>query len=149
MYAGCASPDHSRSTATGVRAFRGCSVRTPAAAYSTGHSADSVAQTTVTERLPGPTDRVLTAYLIVAPLLYLAADAAYAARGWDDAGAGVMHVIAAIAFGFVVLRVASWLPRDSRLAAAILVTGLVGMAGDVAYGFDTIHQSLGDTALVD
>lgn len=102
-----------------------------------------------TARLTSPTDRVLTGSLLVAPLLYLAADSTYASRGWDDAVAGIMHVLAAVAFGFVVLRVASWLPRDSRLAAAILVTGLVGMAGDVAYGFDTIHLSLGDTALVD
>jgi hypothetical protein len=102
-----------------------------------------------TEGLAGPTDRVLTASLLIAPLLYLAADSTYAGLGWDDAGAGVLHVLAAIAFGFVVLRVASWLPADSRLGAAILVTGLVGMAGNVAYGFDTIHLSLGDTALVD
>jgi len=103
----------------------------------------------VTEGLTSPTDRVLTGSLLVAPLLYLAADSTYAARGWDDAGAGVIHVLAAIAYGFIVLLVASWLPRDSRLAAAILVTGLVGMAGNVAYGFDTIHLSLGDAALVD
>ncbi|MEO9220746.1 MAG: hypothetical protein ABI251_03030, partial [Mycobacteriaceae bacterium] len=45
--------------------------------------------------------------------------------------------------------IASWLPRDAKLAAAILLTGLIGMAGNVAYGFDTIHQSLGDTPLVD
>src|SRR3954447_11473862 len=96
-----------------------------------------------------PTERILTASLLVAPLLYLAADATYAARGWDDPTAGVLHVLGAIAYGFVVLRVAAWLPRESALAAAILLTGLIGMAGNVAYGFDTIHQSLGDTSLVD
>jgi hypothetical protein len=31
----------------------------------------------------------------------------------------------------------------------VITAGLVGMAGNVAYGFDTIHMSLGDTALVD
>jgi len=103
---------------------------------------------TVSDR-PTATERVLTAALVVAPLMYLAADSTYAARGWTDATAGVIHVLAAIAYGFVVLRIASWLPRESALAAAVIVTGLIGMAGNVAYGFDTIHMSLGDTQLVD
>jgi hypothetical protein len=96
-----------------------------------------------------PTEGLLTASLLVAPLVYLAADSTYAARGWDDPTAGVLHVLGAIAYGFVVLRVASWLPRESRLAAAIVLTGVVGLAGNVAYGFETIHLSLGDTQLVD
>jgi hypothetical protein len=96
-----------------------------------------------------PSERLLTGALLVAPLIYLVADSIYAARGWDDATAGVVHVLGAIAYGFVVLRVAAWLPPRSRLAAAILLTGLIGMAGNVAYGFDTIHTSFGDTALVD
>lgn len=96
-----------------------------------------------------PTDQMLTGALLVAPLIYLAADSTYAARGFDDAAAGMVHVFGAIAYGFVVLRIASWLPRDSKLAAAILLTGLIGMAGNVAYGFETIHMSLGDTQLVD
>ena len=84
----------------------------------------------------------------MAPLVYLAADSTYAARGWDDATAGVIHVLGAIAYGFVILRVAGWLPRHSRLAAAILLTGIIGLAGNVAYGFEAIHMSLGDTQLV-
>jgi hypothetical protein len=96
-----------------------------------------------------PTDRLLAASLIVAPVVYLAADSTYAARGWDDATAGVIHVLGAIAYGFVVLYVAQRLPDASRLRAALVVTGLIGMAGNVAYGFDAIHLSLGDTALVD
>ena len=47
------------------------------------------------------------------------------------------------------MRVAAWLPPGSRLTAAILVTGLIGLAGNVAYGFDAIHESFGDTPLVD
>ncbi|MFN0090070.1 MAG: hypothetical protein ACKVWR_07370 [Acidimicrobiales bacterium] len=106
-----------------------------------GPGADATAAT--------PTERLLTASLAVAPLLYLAADATYAARGWDDATAGVLHVLGAIAYGFVVLRIAAWLPARSRLAAAILLCGLIGLAGNVAYGFDTIHTSYGDVQLVD
>jgi hypothetical protein len=96
-----------------------------------------------------PTERMLTAALVVAPLTYLAADSTYAARGWEDPTAGVLHVLGAIAYGFVILRIASWTPRESMLRAAILLTGLIGMAGNVAYGFETIHMSLGDTQLVD
>ena len=96
-----------------------------------------------------PTERLLTGSLLVAPLIYLAADSTYAARGWDDPTAGVLHVLGAIAYGFVVLRVAAWLPRDSKLAAWILFTGLIGLVGNAAYGFEAIHMSLGDTQLVD
>ncbi len=96
-----------------------------------------------------PTERMLTTFLVLAPVVSLVADSTYAARGWDDATAGVVHVLGAIAYGFVVLRVAAWLPRDSVLRAVVLAVGLVGLAGNVAYGFETIHLSLGDTALVD
>jgi hypothetical protein len=95
-----------------------------------------------------PTDRLLTGALLVAPLIYLAADSTYAARGWDDGTAGVIHVLGAISYGFVILRVTSWLPATSKLAAVILVTGLIGLAGNVAYGFEAIHMSLGDVQLV-
>jgi hypothetical protein len=95
-----------------------------------------------------PTDRLLTSALLVAPLIYLAADSTYAARGWDNGTAGVIHVLGAIAYGFVILRVTSWLPATSKLAAAILLTGLIGLAGNVAYGFEAIHMSLGDVQLV-
>ena len=96
-----------------------------------------------------PTERFLTAALLFAPLLYLAADSMYAATSWDNATAGVLHVIGATAYGFVVWRIATWLPRESVLGLAIIITGVIGLAGNVAYGFDTIHMSLGDTALVD
>ncbi len=96
-----------------------------------------------------PTERLLQGSLLVAPLIYLAADATYAANGWEDPTAGVLHVLGAIAYGFVMLAVASQLPRTSRLAALLILTGLIGMAGNVAYGFDTIHTSFGDVALVD
>jgi hypothetical protein len=98
--------------------------------------------------VPGsPTDRLLTAFLVLAPLAYLVADVLYAARGWDDATAGVVHVLAATAYALVVLRVVTW--TEGRLAAVLLLTGVVGAAGNVAYGFNTIHVSLGDTDLVD
>ncbi len=61
----------------------------------------------------------------------------------------MFHVLGAIAYGFVVVRVLTWLAPSSRLRAWLLLTGLIGMAGNVAYGFETIHMSLGDIQLVD
>jgi hypothetical protein len=95
------------------------------------------------------TERLLTGALVVAPLVYLAADSTYAARGWDSGTGGVIHVLGAIGYGFVVLRIASWLPRESRLATWILFTGVIGLVGNAAYGFEAIHMSFGDTQLVD
>jgi hypothetical protein len=111
------------------------------------HRPDAPSDTATTHATP--TSRLLDGSLAVAPLIYLAADTTYAVRGWDDPTAGVLHVLGAIAYGFVVLAVASWLPRSSRLAAAIVFTGLVGACGNLAYGFETIHMSLGDMQLVD
>ncbi len=98
---------------------------------------------------PTPEQRLLTGSLVVAPLLYLAADSTYAVRGWDDPTAGLLHVLGAVGYGFVVLCVAHRLPAGSRLRAALLVAALVGMAGNVAYGFEAIHMSFGDVQLVD
>lgn len=94
-----------------------------------------------------PTDLLLTASLVVAPLIYLLADSLYATRGWDDPDAGAFHVLGAISYSFVLVRVASW--ARGWLAAATLFVGLVGAAGNVAYGFNTIHVSLGAVDLVD
>ncbi|GAA1758772.1 hypothetical protein GCM10009795_001420 [Nocardioides hankookensis] len=105
--------------------------------------------TSTPTRASTPTERLLTGSLVVGPLLYLAADTTYAVRGWDDAGAGVLHVLGAIVYGLVVLRVASWTAPTSWLRALLVLTAVLGMAGNVAYGFDTIHTSYGDVALVD
>lgn len=94
-----------------------------------------------------PTDFLLASALIVAPLLYLAADSMYAVRGWDDADAAGIHVLGAIAYAFVVVRIASW--ATGWLAASTLFAGIVGACGNVAYGFNTIHVSLGGVDLVD
>jgi hypothetical protein len=101
-----------------------------------------------TAATPTPTERLFTAALLIAPLIYLAADSTYAARGWDDGAAGVIHVLGAIGYGFVVLCVAGWLPARSRLAASIVLTGVIGLAGNVTYGFEAIHMSYGDVQLV-
>jgi hypothetical protein len=94
-----------------------------------------------------PTDLLLTGSLVVAPLLYLLVDVLYATRGWDDGDAGGVHVLGALAYAFALVRLASW--SRGWLAAALLLVGLIGAAGNVAYGFNTIHVSLGAVDLVD
>jgi hypothetical protein len=94
-----------------------------------------------------PLQRLLTWSLLVAPAVYLIADVLYATRGWDDPTAGAIHVLAAVGYTVVMIRLATL--GDGPLAAALLLVGVFGAAGDVAYGFNTIHVSLGDTDLVD
>jgi len=97
-----------------------------------------------------PTDRLLTASLVAGPLVYLAADTTYAARGWQADGAGaVLQVLGSMLYGLALLAVAGRLPRASVLRAVAVFTLIVGVAGNVAYGFDAIHVSLGDVSLVD
>ncbi|MET3422425.1 hypothetical protein BJ973_001637 [Actinoplanes tereljensis] len=94
-----------------------------------------------------PLDRLLTGSLFVAPAVYLTADLLYATRGWDDPTAAVVHVLGAVGYTIVLVRLVTL--GDGVLAAVLLVVGAFGAAGDVAYGFNTIHVSLGDTDLVD
>ncbi|WP_433833225.1 hypothetical protein ACQP2E_18280 [Actinoplanes sp. CA-015351] len=94
-----------------------------------------------------PLDRTLTASLTVAPAVYLIADLLYATRGWDDPTAAVVHVLGAVGYTLVLVRLVTL--GNGILAAVLLVIGAFGAAGNVAYGFNTIHVSLGDTDLVD
>ncbi len=94
-----------------------------------------------------PTELLLTAAMIVAPLTYLTADTMYALRGWDDPDAAGIHVLGAIAYAFVFVRFAAW--ATGWLAAGTLFAGIAGACGNVAYGFNTIHVSLGAVDLVD
>lgn len=94
-----------------------------------------------------PLERLLTASLVVAPAVYLVADVLYAGRGWDDPTAAVVHVLGAVGYTIVMVRLATL--GTGVLAAVLLMVGALGAAGNVAYGFNTIHVSLGDTDLVD
>jgi hypothetical protein len=103
--------------------------------------------TTMPTMTSTPLQRLLTGSLVVAPAMYLIADLLYATRGWDDPTAAVAHILAAVGYTLVMVRLVTL--RDGMLAAVLLVVGVFGAAGDVAYGFNTIHVSLGDTDLVD
>ena len=99
--------------------------------------------------LPGsPIDRVLTWSLLVVPVGYLLADLLYALRGWDDPTAGVLHVVFATLYGLVALQVVALTAQRPGWSLAVLLAGAVGTVGNAAYGFETVHVSLGHTALV-
>jgi len=88
------------------------------------------------------------ASLVVAPALILISDVLHALRGWESDGLGGMfHVLGALVFTLVGVRDATW--TTDGMAAALLVAGSIGVAGNVAYGFDSVHVALGDTSLVD
>lgn len=92
-------------------------------------------------------DRLLTASLVVAPGLYLVANVLHALRGWDsDSAGGVFHVLGARVHARPG-AVATW--ASDGFAAALLLVGSIGVAGNVAYGFDSIHVALGDAPLID
>lgn len=103
--------------------------------------------TTMAAMTSTPLERLLTGSLAVAPAIYLIADLLYATRGWDDPTAAVIHVLAAVGYSLVMVRLVTL--GNGILAAILLVVGVFGAAGNVAYGFNTIHVSLGDTDLVD
>jgi hypothetical protein len=103
--------------------------------------------TTVGAMFSTPLGRLLTSSLLFAPVIYLIADLLYATRGWDDPAAAVVHILGAVGYTLVMVRLVSL--GNGGLAAALLIVGAFGAAGDVAYGFNTVHVSLGDTDLVD
>jgi hypothetical protein len=96
---------------------------------------------------PSPVDRLLTASLIIGPVLSLVADSVYAARGWDDPTAGMLHVLSSAGYALVVIRLLAL--GSGWPAVALLVVGVLGVVGNAGYGFNTIHVSLGGTDLVD
>jgi len=59
-----------------------------------------------------PIARLLTAFLVVAPVTYLLADILYVVRGWDDPTAAVFHVLGAVGYSFALLALVTMLdPR--------------------------------------
>lgn len=96
-----------------------------------------------------PIDRLLTLSLFLAPGLTLVSSVLYAARGWDDGAAALVHIIGGVLGSLVVVRIVTYLNRVPRLAAVALAVGMVGCGGVVGYGFNTIEVGLGAVDLVD
>jgi len=85
---------------------------------------------------------MLTASLIVAPVIYLAADSMYAARGWDDPTAGVIHLLGALSGpdrdeAVRIMR----LPRDQRRGPEVeWVRGKMETEGSVEHARDCVSE---------
>ena len=89
-------------------------------------------------------DRVLAGAAVVAPALLLASTIAYVTSdglGNDPLG-GTVQVYAAIAFGLAVFGVTSRLePQLPRVATALTIVAMVGVAGATGFGHDSIVYS--------
>ena len=94
-----------------------------------------------------PTDRLLDAALLLAPLAYLVVDCSYAVRGWYDGSTAAMHVIAAALYGLAALRLVG-LARG-RMQALLLVVAVLGIVGNAGVGDNTLHIALGGNDLFD
>jgi len=103
--------------------------------------------TPATADLGAPTQRLLDAGLILAPLAYLAVDCSYAVRGWDDGPTAAAHVIAAALYGLAALKLASLV--HGRTQAVLLVVAVLGIIGNAGVGDNTLHIALGGNDLFD
>jgi len=91
-----------------------------------------------------PRTRLLAGAAIAAPLLLLASTVTYLAGDGlgDDPAGGAIQVYAAVAFGLAIIGLTARIePHLPRLATALTVTGMVGVAGAVGFGQDSIVYS--------
>jgi hypothetical protein len=90
---------------------------------------------------------VLDAGLFLAPLVYLAVDCSYAARGWDDGSTAALHIIAAAIYGIAALNLVSLV--RGPIQAVLLVVAVLGIIGNAGVGENTLHVALGGNDLFD
>jgi hypothetical protein len=97
--------------------------------------------------LAAPTERLLDAALLLAPLAYLVVDCSYAVRGWNDGPTAAMHVLAAAVYGLAAIKLVT-LTRG-RTQALLLVVAVLGIIGNAGVGDNTLHIALGGNDLFD
>lgn len=94
-----------------------------------------------------PTERLLDAALLLAPLAYLVVDCSYAVRGWDDGPTAAMHLLAAALYGLAALKLMT-LTRG-RTQTILLVVVVLGIIGNAGVADNTMHVALGGNDLFD
>ncbi len=94
-----------------------------------------------------PTQRLLAASLLLAPIAYLAVDCCYVVRGWDDGPTAAMHVLAAALYGLAAIKLVS-LTRG-RTQAVLMAVAVLGIVGNAGVGDNTLHIALGGNDLFD
>lgn len=96
--------------------------------------------------------RLMGAATVAAPVLLLLSTISYisAGNGMNDGEAGgAIQVWAMIAFGLVTVSLARLLePAAPRAAATLTVVGLIGAAGGVGYGIDSIQAAIFGTGSI-
>ncbi len=103
--------------------------------------------TPVTAKLSDPTQRLLDAAVLLAPLAYLAVDCSYAVRGWDDGPTAAVHIVAAGLYGLAALRLVSLTRGHAQ--ALLLAVAVLGIIGNAGVGENTLHVALGGNDLFD
>ncbi len=96
-----------------------------------------------------PRTRVFAVAMILAPILLLLSTLAHSfGKGLgEDATGGAIQVYAMVAFALAIVGLTSLLePSLSRLSAVLTVTGLLGVAGGVGFGIDSIVFASNPTA---
>ena len=96
--------------------------------------------------------RLSGAAIVAAPVLLLVSTISYITAGdgmnTGEAG-GAIQVWAMIAFALAMVSLARLLERPApRAAAALTVVGLIGAAGGVGYGIDSIQAAIFDTGSI-
>jgi len=101
---------------------------------------------------PTPRTRLFGAATIAAPVLLIASTTAYTAGdglGEDQVG-GVIQVYAMVAFMLTVVGLTQMLENLSpRVAALLTLVGVLGVAGGVGYGINSIYADIGTIDLND
>ena len=93
--------------------------------------------------------RVLAGAAIAAPVLLLASTLAYVASDGlgDDPAGGAIQVYAAVAFALAIFGITGRLEASvPRIATALTVAGMVGVAGATGFGHDSIVFSYNPVA---
>lgn len=93
-----------------------------------------------------PIDQLLNASLILAPALLLISSIVYSRTDGLGAGVpgGIVQVLAFMCFSLVVIRLTTLLSDSPKVATALLVVGVVGVAGGVGYGVNAYAVGVTD-----
>lgn len=88
-----------------------------------------------------PTERLLAASLLLAPIAYLAVDCSYAVQGWHHGPTAAAHLLAAVLYGLAAIKLVSLVRGWPQ--ALLLVVAILGVVGNAGVADNTLHIALG------
>jgi hypothetical protein len=92
-----------------------------------------------------PTERLLAASLLLAPVTYLAVDCSYAVQGWDHGPTAAAHLLAAAVYGLAALALVRLVRGWPQ--AVLLVVAVLGVIGNAGVAENSLHIALGGNDL--